>query len=136
MIVKKALYDEWKSNINYGGIVQVTSWDEVEKLIYSLDGLKHTQVIFTDEEEDSLICIGGGNEGFYNVYITLDDNESFYDLVNPYGRNDKVLHLVTGGRLGDFEEEICVTIDMVLLAAKTFCMEGVVEEDLTWNYRK
>ena len=63
MIVKKALYDEWKSNINYGGIVQVTSWDEVEKLIYSLDGLKHTQVIFTDEEEDSLICIGGGNEG-------------------------------------------------------------------------
>ena len=136
MIVKKALYDEWKSNINYGGIVQVTSWDEVEKLIYSLDGLKHTQVIFTDEEEDSLICIGGGNEGFYNVYITLDDNESFYDLVNPYGRNDKVLHLVTGGHLGDFEEEICVTIDMVLLAAKTFCMEGVVEEDLTWNYRK
>lgn len=136
MIVKKALYDEWKSNINYGGIVQVTSWDEVEKLIYSLDGLKHTQVIFTDEEEDSLICIGGGNEGFYNVYITLDDNESFYDLVNPYGRNDKVLHLVTEGQLGDFEEEICVTIDMVLLAAKTFCMEGVVEEDLTWNYRK
>ena len=136
MIVKKALYDEWKSNINYGGIVQVTSWDEVEKLIYSLDGLKHTQVIFTDEEEDSLICIGGGNEGFYNVYITLDDNESFYDLVNPYGRNDKVLHLVTGGQLGGFEEEICVTIDMVLLAAKTFCMEGVVEEDLTWNYRK
>ena len=136
MIVKKALYDEWKSNINYGGIVQVTSWDEVEKLIYSLDGLKHTQVIFTDEEEDSLICIGGGNEGFYNVYITLDDNESFYDLVNPYGRNDKALHLVTGGQLGDFEEEICVTIDMVLLAAKTFCMEGVVEEDLTWNYRK
>ena len=136
MIVKKALYDEWKSNINYGGIVQVTSWDEVEKLIYSLDGLKHTQVIFTDEEEDSLICIGGGNEGCYNVYITLDDNESFYDLVNPYGRNDKVLHLVTGGQLGDFEEEICVTIDMVLLAAKTFCMEGVVEEDLTWNYRK
>ena len=136
MIVKKALYDEWKSNINYGGIVQVTSWDEVEKLIYSLDGLKHTQVIFTDEEEDSLICIGGGNEGFYNVYITLDDNESFYDLVNPYVRNDKVLHLVTGGQLGDFEEEICVTIDMVLLAAKTFCMEGVVEEDLTWNYRK
>ena len=136
MIVKKALYDEWKSNINYGGIVQVTSWDEVEKLIYSLDGLKHTQVIFTDEEEDSLICIGGGNEGFYNVYITLDDNESFYDLVNPYGRNDIVLHLVTGGQLGDFEEEICVTIDMVLLAAKTFCMEGVVEEDLTWNYRK
>ena len=136
MIVKKALYDELKININYGGIVQVTSWDEVEKLIYSLDGLKHTQVIFTDEEEDSLICIGGGNEGFYNVYITLDDNESFYDLVNPYGRNDKVLHLVTGGQLGDFEEEICVTIDMVLLAAKTFCMEGVVEEDLTWNYRK
>ena len=136
MIVKKALYDEWKSNINYGGIVQVTSWDEVEKLIYSLDGLKHTQVIFTDEEEDSLICIGGGNEGFYKVYITLDDNESFYDLVNPYGRNDKELHLVTGGQLGDLEEEICVTIDMVLLAAKTFCMEGVVEEDLTWNYRK
>jgi len=134
MFVKKALYDEWKGSIDYGGMVEVLSLDTAEGLIHSLDGLKHTQVIFTDEE-DSLICIGGGNEGFYNVYITLDDNESFYDLINPNGRSDKVLQLITGGQIGDFEEDICVTLDKVLLAAKTFCIEGVVEKDLTWNYR-
>ena len=75
------------------------------------------------------------NSGLKSLKLTLDDNESFYDLINPDGRSDKVLQLITGGQIGDFEEDICVTLDKVLLAAKTFCIEGVVEKDLTWNYR-
>lgn len=135
MYVNKAIYDEWENNADIGGMIEGISWDIAEKLIKSLDGSKYTQVILSNELDDEFICIGGGNYGLYNVFITLDDNESFYDLFNLNGRHDNVLKLVTGGQLGDFEEDICVTIDKVLLAAKTFCMAGRVEETLPWRYR-
>ena len=135
MYVKKAVYDEWENNVDIGGMIEDLTLDIAEKLIKSLDGSKCTQVILSNEIDDAFICIGGGNNGFYNVFITLDDNESFYDLINPSGRHDNILKLVTGGQLGDFEEDICVTIDKVLLASKTFCMVGKVEETLKWKYR-
>lgn len=45
MYVKKAVYDEWKNNIDIGGAIEGISWNIAEKLIKSLDGSKYTQVI-------------------------------------------------------------------------------------------
>jgi hypothetical protein len=135
MFAKKAAYDEWENNTDVGGMIEGISWDVAEKLIRSLDGSKYTQVILSNEADDAFICIGGGNDGLYNVFITLDDNESFYDLLNPSGRQDHIIKLVTGGQLGDFEEDICVTIDKALAAAKALSMAGNVEETLAWKYR-
>jgi hypothetical protein len=135
MYVKNAVYDEWDHNTDIGGMIEITSWEIAENLIKSLDGSKYTQVILSNELDDSFICIGGGNNGFYNVFISLDDNESFYDLLNPSGKHDNIIQLVTGGQSGDFEEDICVTIDKALLASQKFYVSGKVEETLKWRYR-
>jgi signal peptidase I len=65
MYVKNAVYDEWDHNTDIGGMIEITSWEIAENLIKSLDGSKYTQVILSNELDDSFICIGGGNNGFY-----------------------------------------------------------------------
>lgn len=135
MFVSKSIYDEWIDNVDEGCMIENISWNDAENLIKSLDGKKFTQVIFSNEQEDAFICVGGGNNGLYNVFITLDDNESFYDLINSNVTNNEIIQLVTGGQLGDFESFICVSIVEVLKAVKTFYEKGIPDESLVWKYR-
>jgi hypothetical protein len=75
--------------------------------------------------------IGGGKDGQYIVYTTMD-NLSFSTLINPQAMPGKRL-LVAGGQLGDYENKICVSLNDVLLAARTYAQTGQNEPTLTWR---
>ena len=69
----------------------------------------------------------------FNTYITLDDKESFYSLVDNTKSRTNTIDLIIGGQLGKFEECVCVPISMVIEAAKTFYELGVMDDSLTWE---
>lgn len=75
--------------------------------------------------------IGGGDANRYIVYAT-DDNVRFYTLLNPGARDGKC-SMVAGGQLSEYELKCCVTLEMVLLAAKTYAEGGTLEPRLVWN---
>lgn len=132
MFISFISVDNWNENIDIGEEIEEFSWETIENAIKALNGDTKTQVSLNAEEEIHM-CIGGGNNGLYNVYATFD-NMRFYNLKDSDKSDTEMVELVTGGQLGEFPANICVTLDKVLKAANTFAEHGKIDETLEWDY--
>lgn len=133
MFVKKAIYDEWINGKNSAISIEDIDWKLAEKLLLQLDGEQYTIITFTDFSEDNYICIGGGNNGLYNVYASLNDNEKLCELKNKNDMGKNGIELITGGQLGLFSKEDCVTLEIARVAIEKFFKFGEIFQELDWN---
>lgn len=132
MYVKRVFYDDLKNVNDFEKKIELPSWEEVEGLIDKMDGKVLTQITMDNGNKDSYFCIGGGNKGLYNVFISENDNEIVWSLVNSH--NDlKIYRLVTGGQEGEFEGRLCVTIETVKKAAKYYYENGKKCDGYMWE---
>lgn len=107
--------------------------EDIEKVINLLDGEYVTQIIMDNGNEDDYLCIDGGNDGLCNVFISKNDNEIIYTLINS-DANDSLVHkLVTGGQEGDFEDKLCVSIEMAKCVAKMYYELGQMDDSFIWE---
>jgi hypothetical protein len=83
--------------------------------------------------EDDYLCIGGGNSGLCNVFISKNDNEIIYTLMNTDANASLVHKLVTGGQEGEFEDKLCVSIEMAKFVAKKYCELGQMDDSFIWE---
>jgi len=133
MYVKRLFYDIQKDTSSDEKIIDFPSWEDVERIIDMLDGIFVTQITMDNGNEDNYLCIGGGNDGLYNLFISENDNEIIHTLIKP-NANSSLMHiLVTGGQEGDFEDELCVTIDMAKQVAKKYYELGKKDDSFCWE---
>lgn len=133
MYVKRLFFDEWKDLYNIEKCVECPTWEEIEKVINMLDGNNITQLTMDNGNEDNYLCIGGGNNGLFNVFVSENDNMDIFTLINT-DFSPKVMHkLVTGGQEGDFEDKICVSIEAVKIVAKKYYELGQKDNSFIWE---
>lgn len=133
MYVKQLYWDDYRNADDFENIMDSPKWNDAERIIDSMDGKNITQVILSDEDDgDNYLCIGGGNDGRYNVFISKDDNRLLFDLLNPID-DPNVYELVTGGQLGDFDGIYCVDKETAKKAARQFFETGKPDKELKWQ---
>lgn len=103
---------------------------EVEAAIRHLDGVTWTYVLVQDPSGRTL-SIGGGPHRF--VVEVADDATHHFAIVDP-SRGGGRVDLVIGGQLVDYPARVCVTLDVVLAAARVFTEQaGARAPELTWS---
>ncbi|MCM1232784.1 MAG: Imm1 family immunity protein [Ruminococcus flavefaciens] len=132
MYVKRIFYDDMRNQYDFEKEIELPGWDDVEGLINKMDGKVITQITMDNGNEDHYFCIGGGNGGLYNVFISENDNEMVWNLVNP-DNDSKTYRLVTGGQEGEFEGRLCVTIKTVKKVAKYYYEKGEKCNGYMWE---
>ncbi|GJD19003.1 hypothetical protein RIVM261_039590 [Rivularia sp. IAM M-261] len=132
MFVLDVTTEKWVGNRNQGDFIENPDWNQVESAIRELDGASHTLVTLGADEE-TYMSIGGG-AGKYIVTVTFD-NLNFYTLLD-LAKSNNIEKLVVGGQYGNFPANHCVDILRCLLAARTFALEGKLDELLTWQEDK
>lgn len=133
MYVKRLFYDELSGGKYFPSHETANpDWKDVEDIIRRLDGQHVSEVTMDNGDEDNYLCVAGGNNGLFILYIALDDNSEFYSLLNPFPEN-KTNRLVTGGQSGDFEDKICVRVETVLDAAGDYFRTGNISDKYKWE---
>ena len=133
MYVKRVFYDDFKDLSNVEKSIEFPTWEDVEKVINLLDGEYVTQITMDNGNEADYLCIGGGNDGLCNVFISKNDNEIIYTLMK-LDANDSLVHkLVTGGQEGDFEDKLCVSVEMAKCVAKMYYESGRMDTSFIWE---
>lgn len=103
---------------------------EVEAAIRQLDGVTWTLVRVEDPSGRTL-TIGGGPQRF--VAVAADDAAHRFAVIDP-SRGGGRIDLVVGGQLFDYPARVCVTLEVVLAAAKVFTEQaGARHPELTWS---
>ncbi|MBQ4283387.1 MAG: hypothetical protein IJB96_05595 [Lachnospira sp.] len=133
MYVKRVFYDDFKDLSNVEKSIVFPTWEDIEKVINLLDGQYVTQITMDNGNEDDYLCIGGGNDGLCNVFVSKNDNEIIYTLMNS-DSNDSLVHkLVTGGQEGDFEDKLCVSIEIAKCVSKMYYELGQMDDSFIWE---
>ncbi len=103
---------------------------DVEAAIRQLDGVTWT-VVHVEDQSGRTLMIGGGPQRF--VAEVAEDATHRFAVIDPRrggGRYD----LVIGGQLVDYPARVCVTLDVVLAAARVFTEQaGARAPELTWS---
>lgn len=133
MYVKRVFYDDFKDLSNVEKSIDFPTREDIENVINMLDGEYVTQIIMDNGNEADYLCIGGGNDGLCNVFISKNDNEIIYTLMNSDADDSLVHKLVTGGQEGDFEDKLCVSIDMAKRVAKMYYESGQMDASFIWE---
>ena len=129
MFVSKFSVEDWQGNQNKGCVQLVKEWGEIEKAISQLDG--HLKTLVTLEADgETHMAIGGGKDK-YLVYLTFD-NEQFYYIIKP-SKSEAEENLIVGGQEGSYPTKLCVDINTVLKAAKTFAEIGAMDKSVIWE---
>ncbi len=134
MYVKRVFYDDLSNPNNYFfHEINESDWNDILKIIKGMDGQLISQITMDNGDEDNYLCIGGGNNGLFNLYISLDDNSKIYTLINSNPIKSKMNKLVTGGQEAYFEDYICVEIKAILEVAKFYYETGEVLDKYNWE---
>lgn len=133
MYVKRVFYDEFKDLSNVEKSIDFPTWEDIENVINMLDGEYVTQIIMDNGNEADFLCIGGGNDRLCNVFISKNDNEIIYTLMNSDADDSLVHKLVTGGQEGDFEDKLCVSVEMAKCVAKMYYESGQMDASFIWE---
>lgn len=103
---------------------------DVETAIRQLDGVTWTHVL-VEVPSGRTLSIGGGPHRF--VAQVADDAKHHFALIDPR-RGGGRIDLVVGGKLTDYPARVCVTLDVVLAAAKVFTEQaGTRDPGLSWS---
>lgn len=133
MSIDRASCDCWIAGKDNSEVIENPTWENVKNMILNLDGWNRTLVTFGNYDEGYYMAIGGGKNGEYIAYVSYDDEEKIFHLVNQNGSKKELVELVVGGQRGNFPEKICVTQNMVLSAAKRFFETQEVDLNLKWE---
>lgn len=133
MYVTRIFYDDLSDLQHPEKQIESPAWEDAERIINSLDGKTTTQICMDNGNEDNYFCIGGGNDGLCNVFVSENDNEIIHTLVNPDFRSLVMHKLVTGGQAGDFEDKICVSVQLAKTAAKKYFESGQLHDEYVWE---
>lgn len=133
MYVKRVFYDDYRDLSNIEKNIDFPTWEDVEKVIDKLDGKSVTQITMDNGNEDNYLCIGGGNDGLCNIFISKNDNENIYTLIKSNAISSLVHKLVTGGQEGDFEDKLCVSIEIAKCVAKKYYELGQMDDSFIWE---
>lgn len=125
--------ENWIGNRDEGCLIDNPTWQQIEKAICELDGKTKTLITLGIDDE-TYMSIGGGSSGKYIVNVTFD-NISFHNLID-LSKTQTIEKLVVGGQEGNYSTQICVDLQMALLAAKTFAESGQLEPSLSWEEEK
>lgn len=113
-------------------VLEHPAWTEIENAIRRLDGDSCSLLILEiGPPPVPHMAIGGGDQGRYIVYATLD-NVKFHTLINPHAPSGKCL-MVAGGQRGDYDLQLCVGLTEALQAAKTYAESGQLDPELKWK---
>jgi hypothetical protein len=129
MFVSQLSWDLWQGNQDYGDLVAVTDWEQVQGAIAALDGRSRTLVIL-EADVDVHMAIGGGAAS-YVVYVTFD-NETFEYLVDRDCVGKGRVAIVVGGQEGNYSQRYAVGLALVLESARLFVENGEVDR-LAWE---
>ena len=133
MYVKRVFYDDFKDLSNVEKTIEFPTWEDIEKVINMLDGEYVTQITMDNGNEDDYLCIGGGNDGVCNVFVSKNDNEIVHTLINPSAIDLVVHKLITGGQEGDFEDRLCVSTEIAKCVAKIYYESGQMDDSFIWE---
>lgn len=133
MYVKRVFYNDYRDLSNIEKNIDFPTWEDVEKVIDMLDGKSVTQITLDNGNEDNYLCIGGGNDGLCNIFISKNDNENIYTLIKSNAISSLVHKLVTGGQEGDFEDKLCVSIEIAKCVAKKYYELGQMDDSFIWE---
>lgn len=120
--VTRAYRDRRVGAKNEAATVQNPTLQQVTEAVQTLDGRQRTEVILSGEKRE--LTISGGNDGRYIAFISVNGDETFYNLINPAGSPDVELRLVTGGQVGTYPSRVVVSLSDVLSAASSFYETG------------
>lgn len=133
MYVKRLFYDDYTDSLDFEKCIECPVWEDVERVINKLDGKNTTQICMDHGNEDNYLCIGGGNDGLCNVFVSENDNEMIHTLVNSESKLSVMHKLVTGGQEGDFEDKICVSLRVAKIVAKRYYELGQLHDQYVWE---
>ena len=130
----RAYLDHWEYGIDTGQEVLAPTWEQLKALILELDEDKQTLVTYGDEEAGDYMAVGGGN-GRYICYLSYDDEEKIFMLVdeNVSPDSSEEVELVTGGQRGRFHRREGVSLPAVLPAAETYYRTHAPDAGLCWQ---
>ena len=117
--MKSVYCDNWEQGKDNGIEICNPSWDEVKNLILQLDNDKKTLVTFGDYDMGYYMAIGGGCDK-YILYLSFEDEEKIFELVNSEETEECYVELVVGGQRGRYPKSSCICQSEVLIAAETF----------------
>ncbi|WP_449419902.1 Imm1 family immunity protein [Phormidium nigroviride] len=133
MIVLNLSVENWIGNRNQSCLIDNPTWQQIEKAILELDGKTKTLVTL-GIDDDTYMSIGGGFCAKYIVNATFD-NISFQNLVD-LSKSQAIEKLVVGGQEGNYSTQMCIELQVALLAAKTFAESGELDRSLSWEEEK
>lgn len=133
MYVTRLFYDLLNELPESEKCIEYPTWQQVEVVIDKLDGDNVTQITMDNGNEDNYLCIGGGNNGLCNIFISKNDNEEIKTLIKTESDHTLVHKLVTGGQEGDFEDKLCVSVDIAKRVAKKYYESGQKDELFVWE---
>ena len=109
------------------------TWEQIEEALLELNGKDKTLLIIAAGDPVPHMGIGGG-DGKYICYAT-EDNSSFDNLENPLAGEGEFVSMVAGGQRSDYRAALCVGLDTVVKAAKTYAESGKLEAGLHWKHQ-
>ena len=130
--MKRVHCDDWRNGRDVGITIENPSWDEVKLLIQDFNGETKTLVTFGDYDEGYYMAIGGGCSQ-YILYLSFDDEGRILELIDPNGSDKGFVELVVGGQAGRFSENMCVSQERIIIAAKTFYETQTPDSRLYWR---
>lgn len=130
--MKRVYCDDWKEQRDEGVEICEPTWDQVKDLILGLNGDTKTLVTFGDDDMGWYMAIGGGADQ-YILYLSFDDEDQIFNLVEPTQKSDCFFELVVGGQRGKYPQNTCIGQEKVLMAAKTFFETQTPDNRLSWS---
>lgn len=104
---------------------------DIEAAILSLDGRKNTMVVLVIEGKSTL-TIGGGDNGWSVVDLTIGDNEQFLTLSSLVHSTDE-MDLVIGGQMVPYEKKYIVDLPTALEVCKDWVInDGDIPMNHSW----
>ncbi len=131
MSIERVCYDCWQAGKDTGREIENPAWQDIEKMILNLDGGERTLVTFGNYDEG--FYMAGGKNGKFIAYVSYDDEERIYNLVNKNADKNIMEELVVGGQRGLYPANACVRIDMVLSAAGYFFETQKLKAGIDWE---
>ncbi|RYU95296.1 hypothetical protein [Emticicia agri] len=130
MKVKRLILDIEKENTTFYEEMEHPALNDVLVSIDRLNGEDITMLNLSCEEENHLLCVGGGKED-YILFITFD-NENFDSLCDESKSSLKEKELIVGGQLGEYAENLCNSKADVMKAVAYFYKTGKPNPALSW----
>jgi hypothetical protein len=110
------------------------TWSDIE------DAICHMEInevnglyLWAEADEEDCMTIGGGQFGKFIVEVN-DTKRGMYYLINSSNsKSDEKISLMACTQLGTYPLQICVDLDTVIKAAKTYAELGICDPSLDWE---